>query len=152
MRMILAALALAAAVPAMAIDPPTQLPGWLAGAWSTTDGESWTDEFWTPPRGGIMIGAGRSGKGEALREFEHTRIVRKADGTLSFFGQPRGAPAVEFPLAASSDSSIEFTNAAHDYPQRIRYWREGSLLMAEVSKLDGSDAMRWSYRPMGMQP
>lgn len=149
MRMILAALALGVAMPAAAIDPPAQLPGWLAGAWATADGESWADEFWTPPRAGIMIGAGRTGKGAALEIFEHTWIVRKADGTISFFAQPRGVPAVEFPLVDSGADFVEFANAAHDYPQRVRYWREGRLLKARISKFDGSAAMAWSYTPMG---
>ena len=39
-------------------------------------------------------------------------------------------------------------NPAHDYPQRIRYWRQGKLLMAEFSKLDGSQTERWNYRPV----
>ncbi len=39
-----------------------------------------------------------------------------------------------------------FANAAHDYPQRIRYWREGETLNAEISLLDGSKAMRWQYK------
>ena len=149
MKAWLAALALVT-VPISAADgPPPPMPGWISGAWAMQDGQMWADEFWTPPRGGIMIGAGRMGGGAELREWEHTRILRKADGSLSFFAQPRGVPATEFPMVASSEQSIEFANPAHDYPQRIRYWREGNLLMAEISKMDGSDAQRWNYRPMG---
>ena len=37
------------------------LPGWMTGAWASQDGERWSDEYWTPPRGGIMIGAARIG-------------------------------------------------------------------------------------------
>ena len=44
---------------------------------------------------------------------------------------------------------IEFSNPAHDYPQRIRYWREGDTLHAEIALLDGSRAVQWSYAPMG---
>jgi hypothetical protein len=42
---------------------------------------------------------------------------------------------------------IIFANPAHDYPQRIRYWREGRLLMAETSKMDGSETQSWTYSP-----
>jgi hypothetical protein len=45
------------------------------------------------------------------------------------------------------EDSIEFANPRHDYPQRIRYWRQGQLLMAEISKIDGSDSQRWNFRP-----
>lgn len=31
---------------------------------------------------------------------------------------------------------------------RIRYWRQGKLLMAEASRIDGSDVTRWNYRPV----
>jgi len=41
-----------------------------------------------------------------------------------------------------------FENRDHDYPQRIRYWREGEVLMAEISLADGSKPMRWRYLPV----
>src|SRR3546814_14940967 len=109
---------------------------------SDLPGELWADEYWTPPRGGIMVGAARIGAGEALGVFEHTRIVRKADGTLAFFAQPFGRPAAEFPMVAVGDRMIEFANPAHDYPQRIRYWREGDRLTARISLMDGRSEER----------
>jgi hypothetical protein len=39
-----------------------------------------------------------------------------------------------------------FANPAHDYPQRIRYWLEGNALNAEISRIDGSKTVRWTYR------
>ena len=60
--------------------------------------------------------------------------------------RPDGKPPVEFPLVLISEEAIEFANPAHDYPQRIRYWRQGKLLMAEISLLDGSRSLRWNYR------
>lgn len=143
-------MALAAAAPLMASEGGAALPGWMAGAWEQVDGSGrWADEYWTPPRGGTMIGAARIGRGEALGLFEHTRIVRKADGTLSFFAQPRGAPASEFPMVARDATMIEFANPAHDYPQRIRYWRDGDRLKARIALMDGSKAHDWDYAPVG---
>jgi len=141
---IAALLALQAAVAQAAL--PANLPGWLAGSWETNEARKWTDELWSAPKGDIMLGTSRSGIGERLRSWEMMRIERKPDGSLSFYGQPRGAPAVEFTLVRADRNSIEFANPAHDYPQRIRYTRLGPLLIAEISKLDGSDAVRWSYR------
>lgn len=143
-----AALALLVLAAPLAAQQRADLPSFLAGAWEQREGESWADEFWTPPRAGIMIGAARTGRGEALQVFEHTRIVKKADGTLAFIAQPRGAPPTEFPLVASGPQMVEFANDAHDYPQRVRYWRDGRLLKARISKMDGSDAMEWSYAPI----
>lgn len=149
-KMFLAAALVLGSVSAGAIDgPPPAMPGWIAGAWESRDGENWADEFWTPPRGGVMIGAGRSGKGQVAEFWEHTRIMRKTDGSLSFFAQPKGVPATEFPLFAQGPQSVEFLNAEHDYPQRIRYWREGKLLKARISLLDGSQAVEWTFAPMG---
>lgn len=146
-----AAITLAAAlavVPATAQET-VAMPGWMAGAWELRDGERWADEFWTPPRGGLMIGAARMGSGDRLTEFEHSRIVRHADGSMSFVAQPRGAPPTEFRLVDSGPQMVEFANPDHDYPQRVRYWREGRTLNARISRMDGSDRMEWNYRPMG---
>lgn len=125
------------------------LPGWMAGAWSETRGESWTEEYWTPPRGGLMIGAARNGKGKTLTGWEATRIEIDKAGSIAFVALPNGGTATRFVLETSDAKSISFTNAAHDYPQRVRYWREGDRLMAETSLIDGSKAMRWQYAPMG---
>lgn len=151
MRRLLSAVCLTlATLPAVANEGPAPaMPGWMAGAWESRDGDRWSDEFWTPPRAGLMIGAARIGKGERLDIYEHTRIVRMPDGTLAFAAQPLGAPPTTFPMVASDAGMIEFANPKHDYPQRIRYWREGTLLKARISLLDGSKAQEWSYRPMG---
>lgn len=149
MRVVMAViLAVAAMVPAAAQEIP-DFPRWMAGAWSqeSTDG-GWADEYWTPPRGDIMIGAARIGRGSRLAIFEHTRIVRKDGVTLAFIAQPRGGPAAEFPLVTHDGLMIEFANPAHDYPQRIRYWREDGRLKARVSLMDGSKAQDWDYGPM----
>lgn len=125
------------------------LPGWMMGAWVEQKGDTWTEEFWTHPRGGIMLGAGRTGKGDKLQIWEQTQIRPGKDGKLSFFAMPRGAPPSEFPILAQTADSITFANPAHDYPQRIHYWREGKLLRAEISLIDGSNASGWTYQPMG---
>ena len=141
------ALLFAAPLGAQTLAQPT-LPGWLAGTWAMEDGANWSDELWTDPRGGIMVGIGRSGFGPQLKSVEVTRIVTRKDGSLAYVAEVDGQPPVEFPLVLISAEAIEFANPAHDFPQRIRYWRQGKLLMAEISMLDGSQAMRWNYRPV----
>uniref|UniRef100_UPI0020BE6E9B DUF6265 family protein n=1 Tax=Sphingopyxis sp. MSC1_008 TaxID=2909265 RepID=UPI0020BE6E9B len=66
---------LAAATPATIDDL-----GWLAGDWVSEADGRWTDENWAAPRGGVMIGYSRSGRGEALREFEFLRIAAGEGG------------------------------------------------------------------------
>lgn len=130
-----------------AASPPSSAPEWLAGSWTETKGERWTEEYWTGMRGGIMLGGGRSGKGDQLRDWEALRITRDADGGLTYWASPKGAPAVAFKVVSASGTEIIFANPAHDYPQRIRYWRSGKILNAEISLADGSKAIRWSYSP-----
>lgn len=138
-----------AAAPLGAQEAGPPLPAWLAGAWLMESGAAWADEHWSAPRGGMMMGAGRTGFGPDLSQWESTRIVRKPDGRLAFIAQPSGGKASEFPLVTMSDAAIEFANPAHDFPQRIRYERVGQLLIAEISRMDGSDATRWQYRLVG---
>ena len=147
--LLLSVVALCSATAALALDPPATLPSWLAGAWEMLECVSWSEEYGTGGRAGLRSGAARMGKGDTLQMWENTRIERKADGSISFFAQPRGVPAAEFPLVAHGDGMIEFATPAHDYPQRIRYWREGRLLKARISLIDGSKPMEWSYVPLG---
>lgn len=126
-----------------------ELPDWLTGEWLQVRDDRWTEEVWTLPRGGVMIGVGRTGRGGVLRSWEVMRIVRAADGSLAFHGAPEGGTATIFPAIAEGVRDISFANPDHDYPQRIRYWREGRLLMAETAKMDGSQTQSWTYAPMG---
>lgn len=145
-HMVIALAILCVTTPAQASDG--NLPGWMAGAWELDGDGRWGDEYWTPPRGGIMIGSGRVGKGEKLANFEAMRIGYDDSGKLAFWAMPEWTAASKFPMVKQSDSEIVFENAAHDYPQRVRYWREGALLKAEISLLDGTKAKRFDFRPM----
>ena len=148
MKKLLLPVLLLLSAPLGAQSAARSLPGWMAGTWMMEDGASWSDEMWTDPRGGLMLGVARMGFGPQLNNWELAQIRQKSDGSISFLAQPNGKSATEFPMVLVSDEAIEFANPAHDYPQRIRYWRQGKLLMAEISKIDGSQAMRWNYRPV----
>ena len=119
---------------------------WLSGPWVSREGDRWTEEWWTPPRGGIMIGAGISGRGESASGFEHMRIMAGDDGRIAFYGMPGGKPAVRFPMVGGGPNEVIFANPSHDYPQRIRYRLEGDALVATVSLMDGTKSESWTYR------
>lgn len=119
---------------------------WMSGLWATEQGGRWTEESWSAPRGGVMLGHSRSGSGEALREFEFLRLQAGADGVLDYVAQPGGGPPVAFRLTARDGTSATFENPAHDFPQRIVYRRDGDSMVATISALDGSNAMSWTYR------
>ncbi len=145
---------------ALGVVPATaqaqELPAWMSGCWEMRDGDSWVDECWMSPRGGVMLGASRSGTGEGMTGWEATQItiepgaVRKDSvPRMIFWASPNGNGRTPFEVAGSDAASVTFVNLTNDYPQRIHYWREGALLMAEISRADGSDAMRWTFEPMG---
>lgn len=123
------------------------MPAFLSGCWEQKRADGgWTEECWTDTRGGLMIGSGRDGTSDKIGHWEWMRIERGDDGSLTFYGSPKGAPPVGFKAVESDGKSITFVNPSHDYPQRVRYLATQMGLDAEVSLADGSKPNRWSYR------
>ena len=123
------------------------MPSWMSGCWQSRDGERWAEECWTVARGGQMLGSGRTGDATGVRSFEFMRIEREGEG-LAFRASPGGEGWTSFAAAADPAGGVTFVSADNDYPKRVRYWREGGELRAEISQLDGSDAMQFAFRPM----
>jgi hypothetical protein len=132
---------------------PAVLPGWMAGCWEERIGERWTEECWTAPRGGMMLGSGRSGTGDTVREWEAMQIIAAdphAKGAkLAFWAAPGGTGRTLFTWDPSDQAGFTFVNVGHDYPQRIRFWREQENFLAEISLADGSNSMRWRFKRSG---
>ena len=130
-----------------AATTPLPMPAFLSGCWEQrTENGRWTEECWTDTRGGLMIGSGRDGTGDKVGHWEWMRIERGADGGLTFYGSPKGASPVGFKAVEGDAKMVTFVNAAHDYPQRVRYVVTDTGLDAEVSLADGSNPNRWRYR------
>jgi len=121
---------------------------WMSGRWEAAGNEGrWTEEVWSAPRGGVMLGHSRSGRAEGpVREWEFLRLQAGTDGVPVYWGSPGGRPAVDFALVAREGTSATFENPAHDYPQRIRYELRGDVMVATISAIDGSNARSWTYR------
>jgi hypothetical protein len=137
---------------AEAAATPAPMPTFLTGCWLMRAGERAAEECWTAGNAGLMMGSGRAWKGEAIDNWEWMRIERGADGTLSFFASPKGAPQTGFKAAKVSDGEVVFENAGHDFPQRVRYWKTPTGLAAEIAKIDGSGAIRYEFERMGAPP
>lgn len=135
-----AALALAAA--------PASVPdlGWMSGAWVSESNGEWVEEHWTSPRGGMLLGTNRSGKGGKATGFEFMRIGADADGTLTYWASPSGKGPVAFKLFSSAPNQVAFENPANDYPTRIAYRRVGATLHAAISGPGGKNTLRWTFR------
>ena len=144
-----------AAIAAAQLAAP-QLPAWMAGCWESETGDRATVECWSMPAGtgNIMNGESVTRSGNAVVERETMQIVHEqtddpAIPWMTFWALPGGGRRVPFTWVPSGESGLTFVNDGHDYPQRIRYWREGKLLVAEISASDGSKAKRWRYSPRG---
>ena len=143
LTMLAFAMALAQAAPnPQALAP---MPDWLSGSWQDSQGDKWSEENWTDARGHVMLGNSRSGRGMETGFWEQMRIERSKDGTLSFWATAGEQPPVRFVASHVGYNAIVFENPAHDYPQRIRYWREGDQLKAEISLIDGSRVVGFAF-------
>jgi hypothetical protein len=142
---LLAALAAIAAPAAPAAAGPFD---WLVGRWCTAGEkgvrtcETWSGWTARGMRGeSVTIRAGRPVATERM-------VIRLAGGRAAYDATPGGAPKVTFRESARGREWIRFENRRHDYPQRIRYWRDGTALLAEISLADGSRKMGWRYLPV----
>lgn len=135
-----------AALLLVAAAPKADDLDWLAGDWAVEEAGRWTEEHWTRPRGGVMLGHSRSGKTGTTDFFEYLRIEAGADGRLTLWASPQGVQPTPFQLVSSGRQQLVFENPANDYPQRIRYVRVGNILTGTISMLDGSRSNAWRYR------
>lgn len=124
--------------------------GWLEGRWSGEKDGVFSEELWTGVRGGAVLGLHRDIKGERVVSWEFFRIDATKDGVV-YFASPRSAPPTPFTLVESGPQRAVFENKAHDFPQRILYWREGAVLRARIEgPMDGktvSEEWAWTRQP-----
>lgn len=130
-------LSLALLVLTLAQNPPAEAPAdlsWLAGHWATEPDARGgvTEEFWTDPKGGLMLGSSRTLQGDRAVFFEYLRIERRETGWV-YLASPRGQNETAFALTAHTPTSATFENPEHDFPQSITYTLEGDTLTATVA-------------------
>lgn len=124
--------------------------GWMSGYWLSCEGGREVSETWSDPRAGLMTGMnvtvsnGRAG-------FELSRIApttASPDAPFGYFAQPEGQPATLFPVIEAAPGRVVFQQAAHDFPQRIVYEREGDVLNARIEGEIGgqSRTIRWRFQ------
>ena len=112
---------------------------WLSGCWERSSQRTTTEEQWTRPAGGTMLGLSRTVRRLAERdsttEFEFLRVFVR-DGRLVYAALPSGQRYTEFVESESTDTSVVFANPSHDFPQFIRYARRGPDSL--VARIDGT--------------
>lgn len=108
---------------------------WLAGVWTHTQEGTTTEERWSPPQAGSLIGSSRTMKPTQTVFFEHLMVQTQPDGCLAYVAWPGGGTSTTFVWAGGEARSVVFENAVHDWPQRICYTREGDILTAVAEDL-----------------
>lgn len=143
--MIAAALALLLAAQSAPAARVSDL-SWMSGRWLTGENGRWTEEIWSGPRGGTLMGFSWSGEGAAIDAYEYIRVQPGEDDEIIYLAQPNGGAGIGFYLVRAEGMSATFENPDHDFPQRIRYVRDGDTMVATISRMDGSNAISWTYR------
>jgi hypothetical protein len=98
--------------------------GWLTGCWETISAQRTIEEHWLPPRGGTMLGMGRTVQDGRTIEYESI-VIRIENGHLAYEAHPSGQPSAVFLANQMTDGRVVFENRAHDFPQRVGYERRG---------------------------
>ena len=88
---------------------------WLAGHWEGDVEGDMTEEHWTEPKGGMLLGMNRSVYRSGKASFEFLRIAETPSG-ITYFASPSGKAATPFILKDASDSHVVFENKENDFP------------------------------------
>jgi Domain of unknown function (DUF6265) len=120
---------------------------WMAGSWVSREDGKVSEEHWTSPAGGLMLGVHRD-VGGGKTGFEFLRIEERG-GKVTYLASPQGREATPFALVESAKQRAVFANPEHDFPQRILYWREGESLCAAIEgPMNGETVSeRWCWAP-----
>ena len=142
--------AVISAFPAAAEGPAARLEqlAWMAGSWGGGPaGGAEVEEVWLAPKGGLMLGLGRTVKDGKAIEFEFLRIEQQGE-TLVYLASPGGKPATPFPLAAIDATSAAFESTL-EFPRRVSYRKnaDGTLTARIEGTRGGKPAAReWTWK------
>jgi len=144
---ILTGLALLLAVPAAAQLAGNRLEdlGWLAGSWEGEGGDVRTEEHYTHPAGGMILGMHRTVRTGKPAFWEHIRIVEEG-GAILYLASPLGAAPTPFRLVEMAPGRAVFENPDNDFPRTITYVRQGDRLTCTIAGQDGAGAESWTWK------
>ena len=110
---------------------------WLVGCWVTADKSS--QEVWVVDSDKSLIGFSVSLDAEEVVFYELLSIKQDANSSWIYSAHPSGQASATFAAVETGESSVLFANPNHDYPQEIRYRRDGSQLFATISSSGGAN-------------
>lgn len=105
---------------------------WLAGHWCGGTEERSLDEVWLPEAGGALLGMSRTLSHGEMESFEYMRLV-PAGKAAGLHVQPNGVAPTTFVIADHGANWVVFENPQNDFPTRIEYRRDGTVLKASIS-------------------
>ncbi|MCG3129917.1 MAG: hypothetical protein FLDDKLPJ_00655 [Phycisphaerae bacterium] len=109
-------------------SPRTPLPmkvealSWMCGSWQLEEDGAVSEEHWSLPAGGTMIGMARTVKNGRTTIYEFLLLEPTVEG-IAYGAQPMGNARVRFLLVEAGEKRAVFANPAHDAPQKIIYER-----------------------------
>lgn len=124
-----------------------QALAWLQGCWQAGSNERPVEEVWMAPRGGVMVGMGRSLRGDGSAGWEHL-LLSVREGRLTYSALPSGQALTHFPATELGPGRVRFENPDHDVPQALVYRRAGAdAVVASVygSVADSEPAFRLRF-------
>lgn len=126
-------------IPMLASGAHTAQSGlnWLAGCWVSADKSS--QEVWVVESDNSLIGFAVALGVEEVVFYEVLSIKQNADSLWTYSAHPSGQAPTSFLAVETGESSVVFSNPNHDYPQEIRYRRNGSRLYATISLRGGAN-------------
>lgn len=122
------------------------VPDWIAGYWLSCENGVQIAENWFGTGSGTLLGTNLTQGKQA--SFEFLRVTANGRGGVSYYSMPNGAPVTEFTMTSNKSRRVVFENPAHDFPQRVIYWRDGSILHARIEGEIGGrlDGQSWTLR------
>jgi hypothetical protein len=118
---------------------------WLAGCWDLLDADPGSEEVWLAPAGGVMLGVARTVRHGKTVAWEVLQIRETEPGRIVLIAKPHNQPEAVFDLAAREATAATFENAAHDFPQRILYRRDGDRLVGRIEGTEGNETKGFDF-------
>ena len=97
---------------------------WLTGKWAGTDDDTDFFEEWETIKGTSMNGRGGAIVGPDTVFSERIKMEQRGDDIFYTPSVSENGGAVDFKFTGLKNDSIIFENPAHDFPQRIVYFRQ----------------------------
>jgi hypothetical protein len=108
---------------------------WLVGEWNRTNVKDDASglEKWITNSEKELQGWGITMKGRDTVLIEKTKLIAKDDAIYYVADVPGNKELVYFKLTQVTDHSFSCENLQHDFPKKIVYINEGSILKATIS-------------------